>query len=149
MKTFVRSTVVLFFAGVSLAAAFAIAAPNAAKQALMGSWNLTERSIDAQGQPCPFVPENIEFFGDQTLTMSNMPGNRLQFKTNVTADERTAIEARMPGLKSKSLLLIRPMPQMEWKNTPIAYGYSLSKKKDILTLLVPGWSPAKFQRVKK
>jgi len=146
MKTLLTATVLLLFASLVVMIVPARAADTTSERSLVGSWRLIERSVDAQGQACPFVPDSIEFFSDKTLIMSNMPGNRLPFKTTVAADERTAVESRMPELTGKSLLLIKPVPQMEWRNTPMSYGYTLSAKKGILTLIVPGWSPAKFQR---
>lgn len=80
---------------------------------LTGKWKMTLPARDSAGSPCPFVPEMMEFFGDGTMTMSNMPGNRVPFKTDLAADERQAMEARDPSLKGRNLLLVKPMPQME------------------------------------
>jgi len=138
----------LIVAGIFILAGFASALPLKTEQDLVGSWKLVENIVDAEGNPCPFIPDGIELFVDETLTMSNMPDRRMPYKTSVSTDDRSAIEARIPGLKGMPLLLIKPMPQMEWQNTPMIYGYSLNGKKDILKLTLPGWTPASFQRVK-
>ena len=113
---------------------------------LTGKWKIAIPARDAAGNPCPFVPEEMEYFSDGTMTMSNMPGGRVPFRIDLTAEERQVMEARDPSWKGKKLLLIKPMPQMEWRSTPMAYSYSIDKDK--LTLSVTGWSPAVFQRVK-
>ncbi len=113
---------------------------------LRGAWSLVTPAKDASGNDCPFVPQKMEFFADGTMTMSNMPGNRPPFKTDLTAEERQAMETRDPALKGKSLLLVKPMPQMEWRQTPIVYSYSVTAKE--LRITVTGWTPATFQRAK-
>ena len=113
---------------------------------LTGKWKMTTPARDASGAACPFVPESMEFFGDGTMTMSNMPGNRLPFKTNLIPDEKRAMETRDAALKGKNLLLVKPMPQMEWSSTPIVYSFTATKKE--LRITVTGWTPATFQRMK-
>jgi hypothetical protein len=113
---------------------------------LTGTWQMVTPARDAAGNNCPFVPDTMEFFSDKTMTMSNMPGNRLPFKTDLTPEEKQAMETRDPALKGKNLLLVKPMPQMEWRSTPIVYSYSITKNE--LHITVTGWTPATFQRVK-
>jgi len=129
-----------------LTAAPAAAAEPSASTKLAGSWKLVAPALDPSGQPCPFVPEGMEFHSDQTASMANMPGGRFPYKTDVTAEEKQAVLSRNPGLKGMSLLLMKPMPQMDWQSTPMVYGYTVSKKELILT--VPGYSPATFRRIK-
>jgi hypothetical protein len=113
---------------------------------LIGSWKLTFRPLNPEGTPCPFLPETIEFKKDHNLIMSNLPGGLLPFKTNLTAAERKSFEARSPFFKGKNLLIVKPVPQMDWLSTPMAYGYQVSK--DGLVLNTEGWDPATFKRVK-
>jgi len=115
-------------------------------QVLSGKWKMTVPARDAAGSPCPFVPDMMEFFDDGTVAMSNMPGNRVPFKTDLAPDEKQAMELRNPSLKGKNLLLVKPMPQMEWRSTPIVYAYSVTANE--LTISVTGWTPATFTRVK-
>jgi hypothetical protein len=127
------------------AAAITEAGPSSAAQ-LAGTWQLTAPSVDASGQPCPFVPDGMEFHADRTASMSNVPGGRFPYKTDVTAEEKQAVLARNPGLKGMQLLLLKPSPQMDWRSTPMVYGYRVTKNE--LTLTVPGYSPAKYKRLK-
>jgi len=113
---------------------------------LLGKWKITHRPVNAAGQPCPFLPETIEFFKDQSLIMSNVPGTHLPYKTQLTAEETQALVKRSAGFKGKSLLLVKPTPRMDWRSTPMVYIYAVSA--DGLTLTVQGWDTAKFKRVK-
>lgn len=123
----------------------ALAAENGVAN-LLGSWSITHRPVNEAGQPCPFLPEGIQFFKDQTLVMSNMPGRHFPFKIELSAEERKAIESRSEEFQGKKLLLVKPMPNMPWEKTPMAYVYSVTK--DELTLVVLGWDPATFKRTK-
>ena len=113
---------------------------------LIGNWEITHRPVDASGTPCPFLPESIEFYKDQTLVMSNLPGRPLPYKTELTAGETKAFEARSEGYKGKTLLLVKPVPQMDWLSTPMVYVYSVTK--DGLNLTADGWEAATFKRIK-
>jgi hypothetical protein len=111
---------------------------------LIGSWILKDKATDSSGNPCPFVPERIEIFKDQTMTMSNFGSKALPYKTKITEAEKQMIEERNPDLKGKNLLLVKPNPGVDWLSTPMVYGYSVEK--NVLTLMLQGWSPAKFER---
>lgn len=113
---------------------------------LIGSWTITHRPVNAQGQPCPFLPESMKFFNNQTLVMSNMPSRQFPFKTELTAGERKALEERSEDYQGKNLLLVKPVPQMAWEATPMVYAYTVGK--DELVLNIQGWEPAKFKRGK-
>ena len=113
---------------------------------LLGTWKITHRPVNEAGVPCPFLPETIQLFSDQTLVMSNFPGAHLPYKTELTAAETQAFETRSEGYKGKSLLLVKPNPQMDWSSTPMAYVYSVSKNELLLT--AQGWDSATFTRVK-
>jgi len=113
---------------------------------LAGAWQITHRPVNEAGVPCPFLPESINFLGDGSLEMSNIPGMRLPYKTKLTADEKKALDKRSDEYKGKSLLLVKPNPQMDWLNTPMVYIYSVAG--DVLSLTPQGWETATFQRVK-
>jgi hypothetical protein len=112
---------------------------------LSGTWNITHRPVDQAGVPCPFLPESIQFFNDQTLVMSNFPGRPMPFKTELSAAEKKAFEARSEVYRGKSLLLVKPNPQMDWTATPMVYLYSVSNN---VHLTAQGWEPATFKRAK-
>jgi hypothetical protein len=114
---------------------------------LVGSWAKTLNSTDPNGNPCPFVPDTMEFFMDRSMNSSDYGSRRLPFKTSLTRLERHMTEERNPDLKGKNLVLILPDPSYTWVYTPMAYGYSVEGNE--LTLILNGWSPAKFTRVPK
>jgi len=113
---------------------------------LLGSWKITYRPISESKKPCPFLPETIDFQKGKNLIMSNLPGQQLPYKTDLTPAERTAFEARSPFYKGKNLLIIKPVPQMDWLSTPMVYAYKISKEG--LVLGTDGWDPATFKRLK-
>lgn len=112
---------------------------------LYGKWSITHRPVDKSGQPCPYIPESIEFFKDSTVVMSNMPDTHMPFKIDLTADEKQAIEQRT-GSKGKKIMLIKPNPQIDWTLTPMVYIYSVNKKE--LSLTIQGWEKATFKMEK-
>ena len=113
---------------------------------IVGKWKITHRPVDAAGKPCPFLPETMEISRDHTLVMSNFPGRRMPFKTDLTAEEQQALAKRSESYRGKHLLIIKPNPRMEWLNTPMVYIYTV--KKDVMTLDVVGWETATFKRAK-
>jgi len=114
---------------------------------LIGSWIRTINSTDSYGNPCPFVPNTMEFFLDNTMIMSGYGNRHLPYKTKLTKTERHVIEERKPYLKGKDLLLVLPNPSSNWYYSPMVYAYSVEKNE--LTIMVHGWPPAKFTRVAK
>jgi hypothetical protein len=112
---------------------------------LIGSWIRTLNPTDSSGNPCPFVPNTIEFFPDNTMTMSGFGSRHLPYKTALTRVEKHVIEERNPGFKGRNLLLVLPDPSSNWFYTPMAYAYSVEKNE--LTITVHGWTPAIFTRV--
>jgi len=114
---------------------------------LIGSWIKTVNATDSYGNPCPFVPDTMEFFLDNTMTMSAFGSRHLPYKTTLTKVERHVTEERNPDLKGKNLLLVLPDPSVNWIYTPMTYAYYFEKNE--LTIKVHGWSPAKFTRVVK
>jgi len=114
---------------------------------LIGTWKMTQNATDSAGKPCPFVPETFDFYVGQKVALSNFRGGQLPYKTTVSKEEREIIESRTPELKGKSLLLIKPNPNMGWTNTPMIYAYSINKNE--LTLILQGYNPAKFMKANK
>jgi hypothetical protein len=113
---------------------------------LLGKWRITHRPVDAAGKPCPFLPESMEISKDHTIVMSNFPGMKMAYKTDLTPDDIRALAKRSESYNGKHLLLIKPNPQIEWRNTPMVYIYSIIK--GVMSLNVVGWETATFKRVK-
>jgi|PlaIllAssembly_1097288.scaffolds.fasta_scaffold01967_8 hypothetical protein len=112
---------------------------------LTGTWKITAKGVDSQNNPCPFVPEEITFFKDGTVSMSNMPpGMKMFFKTALTGEEARAVMEKFAYLKDKDhILLMRPSAPTDWINS-MAYDYSL--KGNELTLFLPGWTASTYGR---
>ena len=134
-----RSSLMILIAALVLMTASVVFA---ATPALTGTWKISVPSKSASGEPCPFVPDGIQFFKDQTVSLSNIGNQRLPYKTELSAAEKKAIETRIPEFKGKNILLIKLAPNMEWTATPMAYAYTITKGE--LTLILKGWSPATF-----
>lgn len=114
---------------------------------LVGTWKLSVPSKDESGKLCPFVPDSMEYFRDQTMTMSNFGSQRLPYKTTISKDERMKIDQIIPAFKGKSVILIKPNPSMDWLSTQMKYAYSI--KNNEMTLTLQGYTPAKFKKQKR
>ena len=136
---------VLVIAAFQLQTAFSGQLSEEAK--LIGTWTTTSCSTDSSGNPCPYLPDSMEFFKDNTMTMSNFDTKHFPFKTTLTNEEKLAIEKRDPDTKGKNLLLIKHRPDINWADTRMMYVYSVDKNE--LTLTLKGWKPAKFGRIAK
>gem|GEM_PF-1518023 len=114
---------------------------------LLGVWTMTQNSMDKSGQPCPFVPQTMQFFKDGSVLMTCFGEQHLPYKITLTKDERQAIEKRNPELAGKNIMLVKPDPAMDWASTTMVYGYTIVNSE--LTLTIQGWSPAKFTKKTK
>ena len=112
---------------------------------LTGTWKITVKGVDSQNNPCPFVPEEITFFKDGTVLMSNMPpGMKMYYTTVLTGEEAKAVMGKFSYLRDKDhILLMKPSTPTDWINS-MAYDYTL--KGSELTLFVPGWTPSTYSR---
>jgi hypothetical protein len=142
-KTVMVLMAVLVIAGFQLQTAFSGQLSEEAK--LTGTWTTTSCSTDSSGNPCPYLPDSMEFFKDKTMTMSNLGTKHFPFKTTLTKEEKLAIEKRDPDTKGKNLLLIKNRPDINWVDTRMMYVYSVDKNE--LTLTLKGWKPATFARI--
>ena len=147
MKRFVVTVMLVSAALLSAQLQAASAAYHHSDQKLIGSWVKTLNSSDPSGNPCPFVPDTMEFFQDNTMTMAGFGSRRLPYKTALSKIERHVVEERRPELKAKDLLIILPNPGYNWYFSPMTYAYSVEKNE--LTITVHGWTPAKFTRVSR
>ena len=81
---------------------------------LVGSWQKSVSLAELDGTPCPYLPDTMEIFPDQTMIVSLYGDRRLPFKTVLTKVERQMIEERLPDLKGKNLMLVLPAPSFNW-----------------------------------
>jgi len=111
---------------------------------VMGKWKLMTRGVNANQQPCMFIPDEMELFTDGTISMSIMPPNaRMFYKTAVTRDEKKALAAKNPSLKTgEHILLMKVTSNGDWTNSAVAYNYTADENK--LSLEMPGWTPSVY-----
>lgn len=116
------------------------------KAALIGKWQLVERSQDKDGKPCPFVGEQIEFTADGKMISPNMP-MPFKYKINPTAAESEAAISKSPELKGTEIMLaMMGNSKGDWSKAPIAYGVELKGKQ--LIMKVSGYSPSRYNKKK-
>ena len=135
---------------VSLAAALVLVAATAAlaldATALVGKWQLVERAKDSQGNPCPFVGEQIQFTADGRMISPNMPVV-FRYKVNPTPAEAAVAIERNPELKGMDVMLAMVgNGQNDWSKAPIAYGLQVQGKQ--LVMKVSGYTPSRYKKQK-
>jgi len=116
------------------------------KTALIGTWQLVERAKDAEGKPCPFVGDQIQFTADGKMISANMP-MPFSYKANPEKAEAEAAIAKNPELKGMDILLASMgESQIDWTKARIVYGVKLKGNK--LTMIVSGYSPSLYKKLK-
>lgn len=112
---------------------------------LVGKWRLLEIARDRNGQPCPFVSEQIEFTADGRLLTVGMP---VVFRYKVNPGKAVAAEAikRNPDLNGMEIMLAMEASQTDWSKAPITYGVKISD--GTFLLKVSGYTPARYKREK-
>lgn len=114
---------------------------------ILGKWKMTVPAMNSAKEPCPFIPDSMEFFSDGTVGMSNMQGMKMLYRTDLTKAELEIQRKRYPDLAKKKIMLMTPPQQMDWSNAAMAYGYSV-KGDELVLEISGGWTPAKFMRMK-
>lgn len=113
------------------------------KNPLVGKWQTQE----AQRGPEKYLSDEIEFFQDGTVTLSDFPGKRLPFRTELTKEENGLLKKNYPGLEGKNILLILIDPsQQDWMKKAMAYQYTVTEKELSLSPVI-GDNQVKFRRV--
>ena len=114
--------------------------------ALLGTWQLVERAQDKQGNPCPFVGQQIEFTADGKMISANMP-MPFHYKVNPTKAEVDMAIAKNPELKGMEIMLAAMGgSQIDWSKAPIVYGVQLKDNQFIMK--VSGYTPALYKKRK-
>ena len=111
---------------------------------LEGKWQIME----SQGNgPEKYLPDEIEFFRDGTVIMSDFPGKKLLFKTELTKEEKGLLRKNYPELEGKSIVLILLDPsQRDWLQNAAAYQYTVTENELSLRPVIDD-KPTKFRRV--
>lgn len=114
---------------------------------IVGKWEIATRGVDGANNPCPFVPDAIEFFRDGTVAMSNAPdGMKMFYTTTLNEEEAKQAMAKFSYLKDPQHILMMGPSQADLINRAMAYDYSVAENE--LVLIVPGWTLSTYSRVK-
>jgi hypothetical protein len=114
------------------------------KKPLEGKW----QTMESQGSgPEKYLSDEIEFFHDGTVTMSDFPGKKLPFKTELTKAEKKLLKKNYPELEGKNIVLILLDPlQHDWLQNAVAYQYTLTENELSLRPVISE-KTTKFRRV--
>lgn len=114
------------------------------KKPLEGKW----QTMESQGNgPEKYLSDEIEFFHDGTVTLSDFPGKKLPFKTELTKEEKGLLKKNYPELEGKDIVLILLEPsQHDWLQNAVAYQYTVTENELSLRPVI-GEKPTKFRRV--
>lgn len=114
------------------------------KKPLEGKW----RVIESQGSlPEIYLSAEMEFFADGTVIMSDFPGKKLPFKTELTKEERGLLKKNYPELEGKNIVLIMLDPsQHDWQRNAVAYQYSVAENELSMRPVIAD-EPTKYKRV--
>jgi hypothetical protein len=122
---------------------FACKSPDV-KKPLEGKWQTMESQGDA---PAKYLSDEIEFFRDGTVTMSDLPGKKLPFRTELSKEETGLLKKNYPELEGKNIVLILLDPsQHDWLQNAVAYQYSVTGNELSLRPVIAE-KPIKFRRV--
>jgi len=115
------------------------------KKPLEGKWQVLEAQVN---EPEKYLPDEIEFFPDGTVSMSDMPGKRLKFKTDLSKDELKQLTKNYPELAGKNVVLIMLDPSgQDWLQNAVVYQFTVSDNELTLRPAIDENS-VKFRKVK-
>lgn len=112
----------IFFSAMAIVISAASAVLALDNATLIGTWQLVENAKDREGNPCPFVAEQIEFTVDGKMLSARMPVP-FRYKVNPDKLEAEGAIARNPKLKGMEIMLaMTGGAQSDWSKAPIVYG---------------------------
>ena len=115
------------------------------KKPLEGKWQVLETQVNG---PEKYLSDEIEFFPDGTVSMSDMPGKRLKFKTDLSKEESELLRKNYPELAGKNVVLIMLDPSgQDWLQNAVVYQFTVSGNELTLRPAIDE-NPVKFRRVK-
>lgn len=115
------------------------------KKPLEGKWQALETQANG---PEKYLSDEIEFFSDGTVSMSDMPGKRLQFKTDLSKEESELLRKNYPELAGKKIVLIMLDPSgRNWLQNAVVYQFTVSGNELTLRPVIDE-NPVKFRKVK-
>ncbi len=115
------------------------------KKPLEGKWQVLEAQVN---EPEKYLSDEMEFFPDGTVSMSDLPGKRLQFKTELSKEETELLRKNYPALEGKNVVLIMLDPSgHNWLQQAVIYQYTVSGNELVLRPAIVE-KPVKFRKVK-
>jgi hypothetical protein len=114
------------------------------KKPLEGKW----QAINPQGNESEkYLSDEIEFFRDRTVVLSDFPGKKLPYKSELSAAEKELIKKNYPELYGKNILLIILDPsQKDWMRNAAVFQYDVTGNELSLRPAIDE-KPTKFRRV--
>jgi len=103
---------------------FSCKAPLQANNPLVGKWQAV---VSHNNETERYLPDEIEFFHDGTVNLSDFPGKKLPYKTDLSAAEKDLIRKNYPDLEGKNVVLIMLDPsQKNWLENAAIYQFTVS-----------------------
>jgi hypothetical protein len=113
-------------------------------KALEGKWQTVEPQVNKQEK---YLSDEIEFFHNGTVILSDFPDKKLPFKTELTKEETALIKKNYPELEGKNIVLIMLEPSAhDWLQNAAIYQFTLSGNELALRPAIVE-KPIKFRRV--
>jgi len=115
------------------------------KKPLEGKWQV----LEARGnEPEKYLSNEMEFFPDGTVVMSDLPGRKLRFKTDLSKEESELLRKNYPELAGKNVVLIMlDQSGSDWLQNAGIYQFTVSDNELSLRPVIVE-KPVKFRRVK-
>jgi len=115
------------------------------KKPLEGKWQVLEAQVNG---PEKYLSDEMEFFPDGTVSMSDLPGRRLQFKTELSKEELELLRKNYPDLAGKNVVMIMlDQSGHNWLQNAVIYQFTVSANELTLRPAIVE-KPVKFRRVK-
>ncbi len=115
------------------------------KKPLEGKWQVLEAQ---ENGPEKYLSDEMEFFPDGTVVISDLPGKRLKFKTALSKEETELLRKNYPELVGKNVVMINLDPSgQDWLQNAVVYQFTVSGDELDLRPVIAEKS-IKFRRVK-
>jgi hypothetical protein len=93
------------------------------KKPLEGKWQILEAQVNESEK---YLSDEMEFFPDGTVFMSDLPGSKLKFKTELSKEETELLRKNYPELVGKNVVLIMLDPTDNWLQNAVIYQFTVS-----------------------
>ena len=115
------------------------------KKPLEGKWQVLEAQVNG---PEKYLSDEMEFFPDGTVSMSDLSGRKLQFKTELSKEETELLRKNYPELVGKNVVMIMlDQSGQNWLQNAVVYQFTVSGNELALRPAIAE-KPVKFRRVK-